>query len=265
MHLTHIKLKPTKKINKDFDMLEAVEGIELPEKSKLIAKDYIKTKKLSDDIGYDLAIEFDDSIIFGFDILHNGKRLTLPELNPALIFYSNAIMSHRNLIRSREILFEQSPTSIKFLKPIDPKIFGTFFQFATNCIINLQATVESFVNYQIPNDYQYIDKNGEKFNPSIFHKLDKVLPEIKKTKIKKRDTFRVRKIIELRNEIIHLTPSNEITNTQYKSLYRKILKFDFSNSILAVKKLINFYEPNLIEECACGKEYFYDLSVINKK
>ena len=27
---------------------------------------------------------------------------------------------------------------------------------------------------------------------------------------------------------------------------------------MAVKTFVNFYEPNLIEECSCGIEYYFD-------
>lgn len=151
---------------------------------------------------------------------------------------------------------------------MDEKTFAFFFQFAANCIINLQSALESFANRQIPEDHSFIDKNGYKFEPSVFHKIDKALPEIKGKRFKskfKRENLIVRLLIELRNEIIHLEPIKENTNTQYKTTYRKLIKFDYTNAILAVKELINFYEPDLIEECPCGKEYFYKLETRDKQ
>jgi hypothetical protein len=266
MHFTHIKLKPTKRFAKDFSIGDAIKDIEIPEESKQLSKTFQKTNKLSDELGYDLMIEFDDSIIYAFEFLNNKKKIIIPELNPTTIFYSNAVMFHRNLIESKKILFEKSPNHKELNKPMDPKIFGVFFQFAINCLINLQSTVESFANRQIPEDY-FINEKGEEYEVSIFHKIDTVLPEIKEKKFKKefkRDNFRVRKVIELRNEIIHLKPIKDVTNTQYKETYRKMLKFDFPKAILAVKNFINFYETDLIEECICGKEYYYDLEIKEK-
>ena len=267
MHFTHIKLKPTKKIEKNFSMADAVKDVELPEESKHLSKTFYKTNKLSDELGYDLLLEFDDSVIYAFDYLNKKNKIIIPELNPTTIFYSNAVMFHRNLITSKDILLKKSPNIKQLNNPIDPKIFGTFFQFAVNCLINLQSTIESFANRQIPENY-FINEKGEEYEVSIFHKIDTVLPELTKKKFKrefKRDNFRVRKVIELRNEIIHLKPIRETTNTQYKDTYRKMIKFDFPRAILAVKNFVNFYEPELIEECICGKEYFYDLEIKDKE
>ena len=269
MHFTHIKLKPTKRINKDFNMVDAMKDIKLsnlPRESEKARNKLYKTNKLSDELEWDLFIEFEDSIVYAFDYLEGKKKIIIPELNPTTIFYSNAIMFYRNLQESRRILIEESPTLKDLNKLIDPKIFGTFFQFASNCLINLQSTIESFANRQIPENY-FTKENGEEYDVSIFHKIDTVLPDLKGKRFKtkfKRDNFRVRKIIELRNEIIHLKPVKENTNTQYKKIYRKIIKFDFIAGILAVKNFVNFYEPELIEECICGKEYYYDLEVKEK-
>jgi hypothetical protein len=247
-------------------MSDALKDIEIPEKSKKFSRNYYKSKKLSDEYGLDIIVELEDSVIYAFDYLDVKNKIIIPELNPTTIFYSNAIMFHRKLVTSKETLLKESPNSKEMNRQLDPKIFGSFFQFAINCLINLQSTIESFANRQIPENY-FINDDGEEYQVSIFHKIDTVLPTIKEKKFKqafKRDNFRVRKVIELRNEIIHLKPIRDSTNTQYKKTYRKLIKFDFPSSIIAVKNFVNFYEPELIEECACGKEYYYELSIIDK-
>lgn len=261
IHLPHIRLKTTTSIKKNFDISEAVKDIEVPEESKRIGKQIMSSKKLSDDLGFDLMLEYENSIVYGFDFAFEGQRKIIPELNPVLIFYSNAVMFHRNLLVSKKILLENSPTYKNINKSTDPKVFQFFFQFATNCIINLQSSVESFANQQIPTDYEYSE------DPSIFHKIDVVLPKLKDKKFKKesrKDNLKIRKLIELRNRIIHLTPTKDITNTKYKDIYRKIIKFEFTDVIKAVKNFINFYEPGLIEECPCGKEFYYEIEVKEK-
>lgn len=266
MFKNHILLKPTTRIYKDFSISEAVKDITPPEESIELSKKYLKSKKLSDELGHDMMMEFDDSVIFVFDFLHNDKKYVIPEVNPTTIFFSNAAMFYRNLVLSRQSLFDNSPTLTKLNKQIDLKIFGTFFQYAAGFLINLQSSVESFANHHIPSDHTFLDKNGNKFDPSINHKLDKVLPEIfgKRFRTKfKRDNFRVRKVIELRNEIIHLTPNSETSNTKYKVVYRKMIKFDFEKALFAVQNLINFYEPGLIEECTCGEDHFFEILKID--
>ncbi|GER60955.1 hypothetical protein ULMA_30630 [Patiriisocius marinus] len=269
MGKSHIVLKPTKKIKKNFNLSDSLKNIEVPEKSKTVAKEYLKTKKLSDEFSQDLLLEFDDSLIFCFDFLHDRVKYIIPEINPTTILYSNATMFHRNLLFAKVKLFEKSPTLKKIDKPIDLKVFGEFFQYASNCIINLQSSVECFANRRIPKSVldECIDKNGDIFEPSITHKLDTLLPKVYEKRFRtksKRDNLKVRQVIELRNQIIHLTPNSDISNTKYKSLYRKLINFEYEKAIYAVRNLINFYEPNLLEDCPCGKEYDYEIITTEK-
>ncbi|SEB00961.1 hypothetical protein SAMN05443667_11521 [Flavobacterium gillisiae] len=81
-------------------------------------------------------------------------------------------------------------------------------------------------------------------------------PDFKQAKNKKYNKS-IDKLIQLRNDIVHLKPV-EKTNSGYKGIYRDLLDFDFQKTILAVKIFMNFYENNLIEECQCGKNLFYD-------
>ncbi len=69
----------------------------------------------------------------------------------------------------------------------------------------------------------------------------------------------IKDLIHLRNDIIHLKPIVEDTNTKYKKLFRRVIDFDYDYIAKAVKEYINFYEPGLVEECPCGKEYYFDL------
>lgn len=262
MDFIHIKLKPTKRINTDFNPADIGKDIEIPKESQELAKNYIKSTKLSDELDMDLMILFEDNIIYGFDFLQNNNKFLIPEINPTTIFYSNAVMSHKKLVSFREELFQKSPTVNDYKNTINPNTFGNFFQLATNCLTNLQSALESFANRQIPDDYIFNDVNGDEYVPSVFHKLDSALPKIHNSRFKskfKKENYTIRKLIELRNEIVHLKPIEKKTNTQYKIVYRRLLKFDYTRAIKAVRALINFYEPNLIEECECGRKLFYDV------
>ncbi|CAL2101672.1 conserved protein of unknown function [Tenacibaculum sp. 190130A14a] len=266
MHLTHIKFKPTKRHKLNFHPKE-LDDTKMSKESKDFAEKIISSKKTVDQFDQDLIIMFENEVIYGFD-LYNGKdKIIIPEINPVTIFYSNAIMSYRNLILKKDSLLNESPTLNNFNIPIDPNKFGHFFQLASNCIINLQSALESFANRSIPEDYEFKNKDGKKFKPSLGHKLNKTVPELNQNYFKRvypKENNIIRRLIGLRNEIIHLKPAEEKTNTKYKEVYRRLIGFEFLGAIRAVKKFINFYESNLIEECTCGKEYFYDFSIVDK-
>lgn len=266
MHLTHIKFKPTKRHGIIFHPKE-FDDIEVPKESVAFAKRVLNSKKTIDKFGQDLMLMYEDEVVYGFDLYNSGDKIIIPEINPATIFYSNAVMSYRNLILKRKSLLNDSPTLKNHKKPTDPNIFGHFFQLATNCLINLQSALESFANRSIPENHEFKNKQGNEFKPTLVHKLNITVPELNDNyfkKVHKKDNNIIRRLIELRNEIVHLKPAEENTNTKYKDVYRRLIGFEFLDAIHAVKKYINFYESNLIEECSCGKEYFYGFNFIDK-
>lgn len=261
----HSKIKPTKFI-KSRDSLKGLSNNENPTESKAIATDYITNKKLADEMGLDSILTFEDGIIYSFDCIRGKKKIIIPEINPTIIFFSNATMSIRSTLHYREELFKNSPSTSNFNININPNDFANFFQPAVNCIINMQAALESFANRVIPKEYEPYDITGNKINQNLFFKLDTAVPEISKKvgfelERYKKHRKRIREIIELRNDIIHLTPAFD-TNTAYKDVYRRLLKNDFENSLIAVRTYINFYEENLIEDCECNKEFFYAVQSI---
>ena len=115
-------------------------------------------------------------------------------------------------------------------------------------------------NRIIPENYHYLDKKGNLVIPTVTFKLYNAVPKLKNNDFQQRKHRKynssIYKLIQLRNDIIHLKPSGE-TNTGYKGVYRDLLNFDYTKAKLAVKTFINFYEPNLIEERSCGNDYYF--------
>lgn len=250
-------------------MKNAIENIEIPKDSLQFSEEYIYSKKLSDDFNQDIFLIFEKAMVYAFDYLYKNDKILIPELNPVMIFYSNAVMSYRKLIENKETLLVNSPQVKNFFNgKININHFGLFFQSASNSIINLQATLESFANRIIPEDYLYIDKFGNQTANTITFKLNNAIPKIKgfdfgshrsRTKYNKS----IDNIIKLRNDIIHLKPAEQ--DSGYRKIYRELLNFDYLKALVAVKTFVNFYEPNLIEECLCGKEFYYDLYSVEKQ
>jgi hypothetical protein len=257
----HIRLKPTREIKINFHPSE-LDDSTVPEESKKTSRDYLTSEKLAENENFDIIIMLEDKVIYGYDYLYQGKKLILPEVNPVTIFYSNSIMSFGTLHDYKEKLLSEASEAGKVGKELNLSHSGTFFQLAVNCIINLQATIESFANRIIPEDYVYLDKTGNIFFPTISHKLNKTVPKIKKIdfglKKNKKHNIQIEKLIQLRNDIIHLKPLGQ-TNTGYKGIYRDLLNFDFQKTIIAVKTYVNFYEENLIEECTCGNDFYFNI------
>lgn len=255
----HIRLKPSKQFDINFHPSE-LDNIEVPLESQKKVKEYISSKKLSED---DILLMFEDKVIYGFDYLHNGTKKLVVELNPVTVFYSNSIMSFGSLNHYKNVLLSNSTNVTDINKPnerINLTHSAMYFQLAINCIINLQAALESFANRIIPENYNYINKSGNLVNKTVTYKLNTVLPILKEIsfmqKKHRKYNISIDKLIQLRNDIIHLKP-NEETNTAYKNIYRNLLNFDFPKAIFSVKTFINFYEPGLIEECPCGKDFYF--------
>lgn len=254
----HIKIKPTTEIKIDFNPSE-LNDLLIPEESKIKSSTYLNSKKLAKD---DIMMMLDDKVIFGYDYLYNNKKLILSEVNPILIFYSNSAMSFGMLKHYKEKFLTESSEVGTEGKIVNLNHSAIFFLLAVNCVINLQATLECFANDKIPKNYIYIDKTGNKIYPTVSHKLYNTLPKLKNIDFRqakyKKHNISIDNLIKLRNNILHLKP-HEQTNTGYKSIYRELLDFDFQRVITAVKTFVNFYEPNLIEECPCGINFVFEV------
>lgn len=253
----HIRLKSTREIKINFHPSELDDTI-VPGESKKKAKEYLSSKKLTED---DVMLMLEDKVIFGYDYFYKDKKLILPEVNPITIFYSNSVMSFGLLNQYKEMLLSESSEAGKVGKIINLNHSGSFFQLAVNCIINLQATLECFANKVIPENYLFLDKTGKEIFPTVSHKLYNTIPKIKEVDFKqakfKKHNKCIDKLIKLRNDIVHLKPI-EKTNTGYKGIYRELLDFEYQKATIAVKTFVNFYENNLLEECQCGIDFFFD-------
>lgn len=258
--MPHIRFKPSIKQKINFHPKE-LDQIKVPDESKIRSKKYQKSNELNDG---SVILMFEDNIVFGFDFLYKNEKFMAQEINPVTIFYSNAVMCHRLLVETRNNLIANSP-KVKGSHTIytQPSDFANFFQVSVNMIINMQATVESFANRLIPQDFEFIDSNGKPFEPSIVHKINTTLPKLKGEKFKSKhgkENNYLRHLIGIRNEIVHLKPAGDI-NSAYKLVYRKLINFKYFEVLKAVKSFVNFYEEGLIEECSCKKEFFYNIGV----
>jgi hypothetical protein len=131
----------------------------------------------------------------------------------------------------------------------------------------LFTTLESFVNQEIPDDFQYrkaSSKCEELYNKDQIQKFiqfdekyKKILPLIsKKTsfdKVKIQHNQYINDLKEIRNEIIH--PKSSHFEIKKEHLIIKILNFNYDKCLLAVKEFLNYHRPGYVEDCSCDEEY----------
>lgn len=130
----------------------------------------------------------------------------------------------------------------------------------------LFTSIEAFLNSQIPNDYVYKNKQSSKTelydwlqiqkHIDFSTKIKKILPEITGKSYFTKSTINNELILnlkEFRDDIIHT--KNDSSPLIYHKLIDKAIKFKYDKTIEAVAHFINYYKPNYIEVCNCGKNF----------
>ncbi|NMH28066.1 hypothetical protein [Flavobacterium silvaticum] len=261
--MPHAIIKPTKAIKIDFDPSNIPIDI-IPKESLELVKRYLESDELAEESQYDIYGIYPEQLIFGFDLNHEGEKLFIPELNPILIFFSSAAMSFPMLNLFRKKLFENAANLRKPSgKKQHPAHFSDFAQMAMTCIINAQASIECFANSVVPIHIKlYNSKNHPIKRPSFADKVEFGFPQVKEIDFADENPEGleiIKQLILLRNAIVHFKPEDKVTNTHFKKVYRRLINFDYFKALNSIESFINFYEPNLIEECKCGVNYFYDV------
>ena len=217
--MSHIKLKASTEIEIKFNPSELDDSI-VPEESRKIAQKYMSSKTLAEEENFDIMLMYEKKVVFGFDYLDAGKKRMVIEINPVTIFFANSVMSFGMLNNYKQVLLSQSSEVGKLNgEQTNLAHSGMFFQLAINCIINLQATLESLANRIIPETYPFLDKTGNPVDRNVTYKLYNAIPNVKlidfQKKSNRKHNIAIDKLIKLRNNIIHLKPKTE-TNTGYK-------------------------------------------------
>ena len=93
--------------------------------------------------------------------------------------------------------------------------------------------------------------------PSFKEKVETILPKVTGKDFIKSfpDEWAIINELKIfRDMIVHLKNDHLYGPNIFKPVFQKALSIDFNSTIWKVKDFINFYEPNLIEECNCGKD-----------
>jgi hypothetical protein len=230
---------------------------------KLKVPDWVKND--IDKVKYG-AIQTEDGRLFQSFVHHADKKLImLPEPDPILIYFSNAQSVFKSVIDSKKELIKNYD-----FQNINESI-DTFYRFYSNASIYISflfISIEAYTNSLIPNDYIYeriLKDKTERYNKdqiqrvlNFDEKIKKVIPEIMKKAFHQDHGHKhalIIKLKELRDEIIHTKTSRETFPKCYRKLYDMTLSFNHEKIIFYIKDFINFYTPDLIEECDCGQDF----------
>jgi hypothetical protein len=219
--------------------------------------------------GYNAYIITEDNkMVQTFKFENNGKNFLIPEPDPIVIYFDSARHFHSTIKRRRNELFSKLSMDYKNFTAVNGDFYW-YFSNVSSFIIFLFLSLEAFINKSIPLDFEYKKKVQNKRTEiydnfqiqrhiEFLEKIKKVLPQVTGSNFAQDYSHKfdmIRELKKFRDEIVH-TKSFEATQSSnfYEDLYVVSLNFDFDKVLLAVRDCINYYQPNLIEECNCGKD-----------
>lgn len=186
-----------------------------------------------------------------------------------MVFYDSAYTTHLQLKVVKKELFEllnKENHTGKYFPDSEHSVYR-FIGFATSVITLLCNSLECFANETISNK-KYSFKNDLKTKTEIFDnyqtqnyidiktKLFKILPEIFSKKINPNSLFLqpIHKLIELRNDIIHLKLKENLV-LERSEIVRRLLNYDYEKILIDVRYFINYFIPDYLRDCDCEQNF----------
>ena len=218
------------------------------------------------------AMSSNDLFIQSFFYNLNGERTMVYEPNPIVIYFHSgqSLLADCDRLR-KELFIEIAPPKAPEFGKVLNQMFG-FYYCASNIITSFFCAMEAFMNSKINEamDENFTIEIESEDGVILYNKvrilrcmnfLDKIkiiMPKIGFENFAQKRSHIYADIKELkkfRDNIIHSKPNLNFTVNYYEELYTQALNFDYFKIAESVKSFINFYEPNLIEQCACGHDY----------
>ncbi len=197
---------------------------------------------------------------------YNGTEAIIPLPDLTLIYYNNAYLNNISRKSQEKKLFEKLLNGEDELTENVTNELYNYVGVATSSIIQMFTSLESFINHQLPDEIPYIyvrkDKteyyNKEQIQMYIkfWDKVKEVLPYYHSKNFFQNVTptnSHIRNLKDLRDEIVH-TKSNQLYDVQAK-LIEKLLKFKYDETLIAIRKFMNFYDENYIIDCNCKNDF----------
>ncbi len=186
-----------------------------------------------------------------------------------MVFFDSAYTSNLHLRIAKEKLLDGLATGNidgMYYPAIDHNIYR-FIGYSTSTIILLCNSLECFANEMIARN-KYVYTNVLKHKKELYDhtqiqnnidfktKLFKILPAVFNKKPDPNSLFlqTIHQLIDLRNDITHLKLEENLF-VERSGITRRLLSYDHDKSLLAVRKFVNYFVPNYLQDCDCEGEF----------
>jgi hypothetical protein len=257
-----------KHIKRKFLFHDFLQNAELPSSNffdiDLDKVDQSFLKKNSKDNFAILTTETGDKL-FSFIYNDNGKHCMIPVPDFSLVNFNFAytLNIHRKDYRKKLV---KNLAELTIPNEVSNSYAYDYQGTASSCIICLFTAIECFVNDIIPEDFEYkivndkkteiYDKKQIQVSISFMDKLTKVLPIALNKNFFAHQTptnAHIYNLRNLRNDIVH-TKSDK-TGENNVSILKRLLNFNYDETLISTFKLFNFYKKGFIEECPCAETW----------
>ena len=214
-----------------------------------------------------IALKQTDSneFIYGFIYNQKGKQICIPLPDFTLVYYNFAYSLNIERKNQQEKLLSLL-SNVETITDDSSNELYNFYGIASSYVVNLFTSIESFINSLLPDGGKYIydgKKKTEIYNKmqiqeniSFLDKLKLVLPQFHNKNFFKDRTPTNQHIFnlkELRDEIVHTKSDSKLELSI--ELFKRLLNFKYDETLDSVAAFMNFYKPNYIEPCKCGKDF----------
>lgn len=262
--MKHIKKKYL--FQKNYDKLKTV--LDKKHEELLITdKDLIKKSKNK----VLLVKTSKDIVMKAFPVKVNNGNIVIPIPDLSLVYFDAAY--NLNILRKEyetkmyeKLALKNEVNELNEINEDATNEIYKYYGFASSCIILLFTSLESFINFMIPDNGEYKKETNTKteiYNKSQIQrfinfndKMKKVIPYFHKKDFFNKQTPTNQYIDDLkkvRDEIVH--SKSESTFLVQETLMKKILEFKYEKTFDSIRKYMNFYKPGYIEDCDCDKEF----------
>jgi hypothetical protein len=203
--------------------------------------------------------------IKAFHVNIGGLNYYIPEPDPISIYFHNAYVNYISISEQRKRVLDSLNQSN--LNEDISKALYAFFGTTNGYVIFLFTAIEAFMNKFLPDNYIYkvvrsnrtelYNRNQIQRYLSFDEKLGKVLTEISGKSFEKAHPLKyvhIKNLKEFRDFIVH-TKGDSKSSTPYDYIYKKALNFKYDETLLAVRDLLNYYQPNCVENCPCDENW----------